>query len=102
MFFYIFASDMDNVRLSGSLEAAIEKYDKAVALRRNACFGEAVNAFSEASAIAGAAIGAIRESGCNADEDMIKALLDVCSRAEASIGLIREITGFVNTDLMNP
>ncbi len=57
--------------------------EKAEQLRRECSFGEAINAFREAVASA------------DATEDIRR-------KCEASIELIQEINGFVNTDLMNP
>ena len=57
--------------------------EKAEQLRREARFGEAINAFREASAAP------------DASEDLKRKCL-------ASVELIQEINGFVNTDLMNP
>jgi len=57
--------------------------EKAEQLRRECSFGEAINAFREAAASA------------DATEDIRR-------KCEASIELIQEINGFVNTDLMNP
>lgn len=51
--------------------------------RRNRRFGEAINAFRAAA------------SSPDATPDLIK-------RSQASVELIQEINGFVNTDLMNP
>ena len=57
--------------------------EKAEQLRREARFGEAINAFREAAAAP------------DATEDLKRKCL-------ASVELIQEINGFVNTDLMNP
>ena len=57
--------------------------EKAEQLRREARFGEAINAFREVAAAP------------DASEDMKRKSL-------ASIELIQEINGFVNVDLMNP
>ena len=57
--------------------------EKAEHLRREARFGEAINAFREAAAAP------------DASEDLKRKCL-------ASVELIQEINGFVNTDLMNP
>ena len=62
---------------------AEELLNKAERLRREACFGEAINTFREAL------------SAPDATEDIKRKSL-------ASIELIQEINGFVNTDLMNP
>jgi hypothetical protein len=57
--------------------------EKAEQLRRQGCFGEAMNVFREAAASA------------TATEDIRKKCL-------ASVELIQEINSFVNADLMNP
>ena len=57
--------------------------EKAEQLRREARFGEAINAFREASAAP------------DASEDLKRKCL-------ASVELIQEINGFVNVDLLNP
>lgn len=80
-------------------DAARDSYAEAVRLRQAARFGEAVNAFAAAAETAARALSG--RAG-QAQEDTIKALQEIRSRALASIGLIREINGFVNTDLMNP
>ncbi len=51
--------------------------------RRNKRFGEAINAFR-----------------CSMESP--DATQEMISRSQASIELIQEINGFVNTDLMNP
>ena len=51
--------------------------------RRNRRFGEAINAFRDAMAAP-------------------DATPELISRSQASVELIHEINGFVNTDLMNP
>lgn len=83
-------------------------YDKAVGLRQSADFGEAINAFNKAAEEAETLLSAVSGRTCagiDADavsEDMKNALLQICSRAKASVELLQEINGFVNTDLMNP
>ncbi len=62
---------------------AIELLDKAEELRRNNMFGEAIN-FYRAAADAPDATDQIRK------------------KSLASVELMQEINGFVNTDLMNP
>ena len=57
--------------------------EKAEQLRREARFGEAINAFREAAAAP------------DASEDLKRKCL-------ASVELIQEINSFVNADLMNP
>lgn len=100
---------------SSDFDYAVDKvnryYDIAVGLRQNACFGEAINMFERAAAEAEALLSSLAEEGpgsrdrthTGAAQDEIKnALLQVRSRAKASIELLQEINGFVNTDLMNP
>lgn len=62
---------------------AEELLDKAEEFRRNCRFGEAINLY-RAAAAASDASEAIRR------------------KALASVELMQEINGFVNTDLMNP
>ena len=62
---------------------AAEYFELGQELRRNRKFGEAINAFMAAA------------SSPEVSEDMKR-------RSLASIELIQEINGFVNTDLMNP
>ena len=62
---------------------ASELFDLGQEHRRNRRFGEAINAFM-------AVIAAM------------DATPELISRSRASIELIQEINGFVNTDLMNP
>lgn len=80
-------------------------YAKGVELRRAACFGEAINAFREAACLAddlAADIDHIEMETADEILDMKNALLEIRSRALASVELIQEINGFVNADLMNP
>lgn len=85
-------SDILNIR--NGMTDAEELYEKAVALRREGRFGEAVNIFREAADAADRAI----EAG-TADEDVCRY---VAAKSLASIDLINEIGSFVNKDLMNP
>lgn len=62
---------------------ALQLFDEAERLRRECRFGDAINAFRAVMAVP------------DATEELI-------SRSQASIELIQEINGFVNTDLMNP
>ena len=72
-------------------------------MRRTANFGEAMNAFMTAAETAASEMEKSRAAGVPASgNDNMKALEDLRSRALASIDLLREINGFVNTDLMNP
>lgn len=65
------------------IKTAVELFEEAQEHRRNKRFGEAINAFRAAAAAP--------------DADAV-----LKSRALASVELIQEINGFVNTDLMNP
>ena len=58
-------------------------FEMAQECRRNRRFGEAINLFRAAA-------------------DAPDATEDLKRRCLASVGLIQEINGFVNTDLMNP
>lgn len=64
--------------------SASEWYDLGVSLMRETRFGDAINAFNRAAELA----------SCELD--------DIKKKSLASIGVIREIIGFVNKDLMNP
>lgn len=82
-------------------------YDIAVGLRQNARFGEAINMFMRAADESSALLSRIdaadhRNCSDCAPEDIRNALLQIRSRAKASVELLQEINGFVNTDLMNP
>ena len=66
-----------------SADSARELLEKAEELRRNCCFGEAINFYRAAA-----------EAPDATDEIKRKSL--------ASVELMQEINGFVNTDLMNP
>ena len=65
------------------MATAKELLDRAEELRRTARFGEALNAYRAAAAAP------------DATEERIKKSL-------ASVELMQDINGFVNTDLMNP
>ena len=116
---------MDSI-FYGFLEKAEKLYGEGVLCRQNARFGEAINAFASSAECAGKALAILdevsagsgrplgtedsihvtealcggRDAGCH--DEMRRALMDIRSRAEASVALIREINGFVNADLMNP
>lgn len=83
-------------------------YELAVGLRQNARFGEAINVFRTVadrceSLISDMASQDLSDAASSSDHDEIKnTLLQMRSRAIASIELLQEINGFVNTDLMNP
>ncbi len=62
---------------------AAELLDKAEELRRNNMFGEAINFYRAAAAA----------------PDVTD---DIRKKALASVELMQDINGFVNTDLMNP
>ena len=57
--------------------------EKAEDLRRNCCFGEAINYYRAAA-------------------EAPDATEDIKRKSLASVELMQEINGFVNTDLMNP
>lgn len=117
-------SMFDAAGISDAIAGVREIYGTAVEFRRTAHFGEAINAFREAAAQADRLIGDIEKEVCihklsacsgvsggfDAGEqalpdeilDMKNALLEIRSRALASVELIQEINGFVNVDLMNP
>jgi hypothetical protein len=65
------------------IRTALDLFEEAQEYMRNKRFGEAINAFRAAAAAPDA-------------DSVLK------SRAQASVELIQEINGFVNTDLMNP
>lgn len=77
---------------------ASQWYDLGVSFRKSARFGEAINAFQKAADLAVEELSR-GDSLPRADREAAETLL---SRSIASIELIREINGFVNTDLMNP
>ena len=103
------------------LARARKHYDEGVSLRQEVRFGEALNAFMSAIAAVDEALSA-GNAACRSGQSLSNAaarsmtdaapgsdsagidasLLEIRSRSEASIGLLREIIGFVNTDLMNP
>ena len=64
--------------------SASEWYDLGVSLMRETRFGDAINAFNRAAELASSELD------------------DIKKKSLASIGVIREIIGFVNKDLMNP
>ena len=74
--------DMEDVNNTMTPGSASEWYDLGVFYRRNARFGDAINAFLSAAEVA--------------EDEALKA------KAMASVALIQEINGFVNADLMNP
>ena len=65
------------------IRTALDLFEEAQEHMRNKRFGEAINAFRVAAAAPDV-------------DDILR------SRALASVELIQEINGFVNTDLMNP
>lgn len=86
------------------LARARKHYEEGVSLRQEVRFGEALNAFMAAIAAVDEALSTVAsgsDSGA-VSADVDASLLEIRSRSEASIGLLREIIGFVNTDLMNP
>ena len=65
------------------MATAKELLDRAEELRRTARFGEAINLYRAAAAAP-------------------DATYDIIKKSLASVELMQEINGFVNTDLMNP
>ncbi|MBO8468130.1 MAG: tetratricopeptide repeat protein [Bacteroidetes bacterium] len=78
--------------------SASEWYDLGCIYRKNGEFGEAVNAFRAAVEEAESQMKLLGDE----DADLLERLVSVREKAEASVGLILRITGFVNKDLMNP
>ena len=74
---------MNNKIIVMSADSARELLEKAEELRRNCRFGDAINFYRAAA------------QAPDASEDIKRKSL-------ASVELIQEINGFVNTDLMNP
>ncbi|MGM9747678.1 MAG: hypothetical protein ACI3ZN_02675 [Candidatus Cryptobacteroides sp.] len=73
-------------------------YEIGVEHRRNSRFGDAINAYEEAAALAEKAA-----ASCSSDSAAERReYLDFAVKSRASADLIREINAFVNTDLMNP
>ena len=65
------------------MDSAKDLLDQAEHLRRNSCFGEAINYYRAAA-------------------DAPDASDEIRRKALASVELMQEINGFVNVDLMNP
>ncbi len=84
------------------LARARKHYEEGVSLRQEVRFGEALNAFMAAIAAVDEALSMTDSAPGSASTGVNASLLEIRSRSEASIGLLREIIGFVNTDLMNP
>ncbi len=78
--------------------SASEWYDLGCIYRKNGEFGEAVNAFRAAVEEAESQMKLLGDE----DAYLLELLVSVREKAEASVGLILRITGFVNKDLMNP
>ncbi len=78
--------------------SASEWYDLGCIYRKNGEFGEAVNAFRAAVEEAESQMKLLGDE----DAYLLERLVSVREKAEASVGLILRITGFVNKDLMNP
>lgn len=78
--------------------SASEWYDLGCIYRKNGKFGEAVNAFRAAVEEAESQMKLLGDE----DAYLLERLVSVREKAEASVGLILRITGFVNKDLMNP
>lgn len=99
--------EVSNTEIYTSAAGVRKLYDIAVGLRQNARFGEAINMFMRAADESSALLSRIdaadhRNCSDCAPEDIRNALLQIRSRAKASVELLQEINGFVNTDLMNP
>ena len=74
---------MSNKIIVMSADSARELLEKAEDLRRNCCFGEAINYYRAAA-------------------EAPDATEDIKRKSLASVELMQEINGFVNVDLMNP
>ncbi|MGN1212069.1 MAG: hypothetical protein ACI4TM_10310 [Candidatus Cryptobacteroides sp.] len=72
-------------------------YETGVEHRRNSRFGDAINAYEEAAALAEKAA-----ASCSSDSVLREEYLIFARKSRMSVELIREINSFVNTDLMNP
>lgn len=98
----------DNLGISSAVADICRLYDVAVGLRQAARFGEAINVFNKAVEEAEEILCRLEReedfSTCPARglNEIKNTLLQICSRAKASVELLQEINGFVNTDLMNP
>lgn len=112
----------DGTIIPETVARARKHYEEGVSLRQEARFGEALNAFMSAIAAVDEALSSAGNPACRPGQSLSNAavlsmtdavpgpasagidasLLEIRSRSEASIGLLREIIGFVNTDLMNP
>lgn len=75
-------------------------YALGVKYRQEGRFGDAINAFSDAAEMAGALLASMKGGGVQSAEMVL--LEDIKKKSLASVELIQEINGFVNTDLMNP
>lgn len=85
---------MDNI-VDMNPGSAQQWLDLGFSLRRRAQFGEAINAFNSA-------IESVDAQWEKASGQERLVLSDIKKKSLASIGLIQEINGFVNVDLMNP
>ncbi len=93
-----------------------EWYEAGVLFRREERFGEAINAFARAAELASEEMAGIKSALSDGaeqcerptstdegvDKDRLSELEKIRAAALTSIDLIREITSFANTDLMNP
>lgn len=94
--FYVADNNMTEKNSNNEPRSAAQWYDLGCVYRKKGEFGEAINAFRAAAEEAG--------SGMHLSDDplLLEQLSSIKEKAEASIGLILRITGFVNKDLMNP
>lgn len=72
-------------------------FETGVEHRKNSRFGDAINAYEEAAALAEKAA-----ASCSSDSAMRGEYLEFARKSRTSVELIKEINSFVNTDLMNP
>lgn len=81
-----------------------EWYDLGVFFRMNNRFGEAMNAFAEAARAAEDLLAGSDGTDSSGDTctEKKRELERIRTNSLASLDLLREINGFVNTDLMNP
>lgn len=78
-----------------------ELYALGVKFRQEGRFGDAINAFCAAAEEAGILLASMGK-GTDTITSGMSAIEDIKKKSLASVELIQEINGFVNTDLMNP
>lgn len=76
-------------------------YALGVKYRQEGRFGDAINAFYAAAEMAGSLLASMGD-GSGSIASGMSAIEDIKKKSLASVELIQEINGFVNTDLMNP